>query len=393
MRRTLRTADRRTIRAVARDGLIASARPCATVGAVPRWLILAMAFLAPPAVAADWVLSVAEPRVNAGARFEFELLGPAGEKPPDVVGLRVRADRMQNVVSAEATAPAEGARRRYAAQAPRGTLGPLQLELVDRASNVLVLIVVAETDSLQQLTARQSEATEPPLSENESVYFIVGSHGDTTARFQLSFRYRMFDRDLGWGRDMPWLTGFYFAYTQTSIWNLSEDSMPFVDTSYRPSFFWQWRRTDDKTWIDGLRLGFEHESNGKEGADSRAVNILFARPEWRHQFANGKGFEFTPRLYGYLSKGDNPEIAAYRGYVDWRARYGDRERIFGAMARIGTSGKGSLTLDWFERTRVLGMGPVSGYLYVQYFDGYGESLLTYNQRSDSQLRIGFAIVP
>jgi len=74
-------------------------------------------------------------------------------------------------------------------------------------------------------------------------------------------------------------------------------------------------------------------------------------------------------------------------------RYGDRERILGAMARIGTSGKGSLTLDWFERTRVLGVGPVSGYFYVQYFAGYGESLLDYNVRGQAQLRIGFAIVP
>ena len=252
---------------------------------------------------------------------------------------------------------------------------------------------MAEADSLQQLTLRQSEATEPPLSENESIYFVVGSHGDTTARFQLSFKYRMFDRELGWGRDQPWLTGFSFGYTQTSIWNLSEDSMPFIDTSYRPSFFWQWRRADDKTWIDGLRLGLEHESNGKEGADSRSVNILFLRAEWRHQFANGKVLEFTPNFYGYIDKEDNPDIQEYRGYVDWRARFGDRARIIGAMARVGTSGKGSMQLDWFERTRVLGMGPVSGYVYVQFFDGYGESLITYNQRSESQLRIGFAIVP
>jgi len=362
--------------------------------AVPNWLILlSIALFATPAAAADWVLSTIEPRIKAGQRFEFELLSVAAEPPPDVVGLRVRGDRTQTVIAAEASAPAIGARRRYSAQAPEAALGALQLELVDRSSNVLVLIVVAGTDSLQQLTVGQSEAMEPPLSENESIYFIVGSHGDTTARFQLSFKYRLFDHDLGWGREQPWLTGFYLAYTQNSIWNLSETSMPFVDTSYRPSFFWQWRRTDDKTWIDGLRLGFEHESNGKEGIDSRSINTLFLRPEWRFQFANGKAFEFAPKIYGYLDKADNPDIQEYRGYVDWRVRYGDRERILGAMARIGTSGKGSLTLDWFERTRVLGAGPVSGYFYVQYFAGYGESLLDYNVRGQAQLRIGFAIVP
>ena len=42
---------------------------------------------------------------------------------------------------------------------------------------------------------------------------------------------------------------------------------------------------------------------------------------------------------------------------------------------------------------MFGTGPVSGYLHVQFFTGYGESLLDYNVRNKSQLRIGFAIVP
>jgi outer membrane phospholipase A len=359
---------------------------------VSRWLTLAFALLALPALAADWVLSVAEPRVKAGARFEFELLGPADEKLPDALGLQVRGDRSVGVIVAEPVAPQEGARRRYAARLPRLPAGTVQLEVADRASSVLVLIVGAE-DSLRQLTGAEDAAVEPPLSENEPIYFSVGTRGDTTARFQLSFKYRLFDRQLGWGRDWPWLAGLHFAYTQTSIWNLSENSKPFLDTSYRPSFFWQWRRADDKTWIDAVRLGFEHESNGKDGADSRSINTLFLRPEWIFAFSDGKQLEFAPKVYGYLDKTDNPDIEKYRGYVDWAMRYGDRERSWRALARVGTSGKGSFQLDWFERTRMFGMGPVSGYLHAQFFTGYGESLLGYNQHNKSQLRIGFAIVP
>jgi outer membrane phospholipase A len=36
---------------------------------------------------------------------------------------------------------------------------------------------------------------------------------------------------------------------------------------------------------------------------------------------------------------------------------------------------------------------VSTYLHVQFFAGYGESILEYNVRRKSQLRFGFAIVP
>jgi len=249
-------------------------------------------------------------------------------------------------------------------------------------------------DALQSFTVNQArDGVEPPLTENEPVYFVMGTRGGTNARFQLSFKYRLFDRGLGWGGERPWLTGFYLGYTQTSLWNLSGDSRPFRDTSYRPSLFWAWKRTDDKTWIDAARAGFEHESNGKDGAQSRSIDMLFVRPEWQWQLDDGKQLEFTPKIYGYLDKEDNPDIQRYRGYVDGRLRYGDEVRSWVAMARLGTAGKGSLTLDWFERTRVLGFGPVSGYFHVQFFAGYGEDILDYNQRFKSQLRLGFAIVP
>ncbi|HLE65532.1 MAG TPA: phospholipase A, partial [Burkholderiales bacterium] len=88
-------------------------------------------------------------------------------------------------------------------------------------------------DALRSFTVNQErEGYEPPLTENEPVYFVMGTRGGTNARFQLSFKYRLFDRSLGWGRDQPWLSGLYLGYTQTTIWNLHDDSKPFRDTSY-----------------------------------------------------------------------------------------------------------------------------------------------------------------
>ena len=147
----------------------------------------------------------------------------------------------------------------------------------------LQVLIVGADDMLRQLTGAEDTAVEPPLSENEPIYFSVGTRGDTTARFQLSFKYRLFDRQFGWGRNWPWLAGLHFAYTQTSIWNLSETSKPFTDTSYRPSLFWQWRRADDKTWVDAARLGsvgvvlaHNHPSGDARpsGADCQATRKL-----------------------------------------------------------------------------------------------------------------------
>ncbi|MEO8719110.1 MAG: hypothetical protein ABI423_12915, partial [Burkholderiales bacterium] len=67
--------------------------------------------------------------------------------------------------------------------------------------------------------SEKHDGLEPPLTENEPVYFVAGTRGGGSARFQLSFKYRLFDRTLGWGKDAPWLAGFYFGYTQTSVWN------------------------------------------------------------------------------------------------------------------------------------------------------------------------------
>ena len=77
------------------------------------------------------------------------------------------------------------------------------------------------------------------------MYFVVGTRGGTTARFQLSFKYRLFDVDAGFGQERPWLSGLYFGYTQNSLWDLRRESKAFRDTSYRPSLFWKWERADD----------------------------------------------------------------------------------------------------------------------------------------------------
>jgi outer membrane phospholipase A len=339
----------------------------------------------------DWLL-VAPQRVVAGEPFEIIVVAPPGGDLPSELALHVKLDATEVDVTATAQGDAKGARRRYQAVMPAGAGGPATLSLLGRDSNAIAL-VVARRDSVQRLTGREQALEEPQLSEQDPVYFVAGPRGGWNARFQLSFKYRLFDQSAGFGAERPWLSGFYFGYTQSSLWDLSAESKPFRDTSYRPSFFWRWARADNLTWIDGARIGFEHESNGQAGDNSRTINTLFVRPEWR--WASGRGeLEFTPKIYTYLTTHENPDIAQYRGYVDWRVRHdAGGQWITTAVARVGTAGKGSLEVDLSRRTRDLKVGPVSGYLHLQFFNGYGESILDYNVRRTSQIRIGLAIVP
>ncbi len=348
------------------------------------WLLALLAALAAQGCLAaeagtvpDWIIASADGRAVAGQRFELVVIVPPEQEAPKELQARLRADVDERIVTLTAVGLPSGSQRIYAGDMPANLAGPVVIELVGRSSSTLSLLVSGKPDTLHALTGAYADPrVEPPLSENDSMYFVVGARDGWNARFQLSFKYRLFDAGSGFGKDEPWLSGLYFGYTQNSLWELDSDSAAFRDTSYRPSLFWRWRRADEKTWVDEVRAGFEHESNGKDGERSRSVNIAFVRPSWFWTLRDGDSFEFSPKIYGYLDKDENPDIQKYRGYVDWRFRY-DASGIWivTPTVRVGTAGKGSVLVDVSRRIRDLKFGPVGGYLQFQFFSGYGEDIL------------------
>lgn len=374
-----------------------------------NYLIAALMFLALDARAADWILAADTVDVRAGAPVDVDVLyaGTGSVALPDRLSARANAGGRTWTLELRAAGRSQGARRRYATDLPVSASGIVVLDLVSHASSKLALVARGPgPDPVAQLVeprpapiAAPAEGTvpagllEPVLSAHEPMYFLIGTRQGTSARYQISFKYRLFDDDSGWGRDRQWLTGFYFAYTQNSLWDLSSQSKPFRDTSYRPSAFWQWQRTDDKTWVDAARVGLEHESNGKDGTRSRSVNTAFVQPVWRWKLADERVLTFDPKLIGYLEKSENSDIQKYRGYADWRVRAGREDGLMlASTVRTGTSGRGSIQVDASYPSRDELFGRIGGYWHVQYFNGYGEDILGYNQKRDAQVRFGFSIV-
>ena len=360
------------------------------------WLGVILVLHAGALLAQDWVITSTNARAEAGQPFQLMAIAPAGEPLPEELEARMKVDVAEITITLRASAPSKNNRRAYTAQMPISALGPVTLQLNERPSNVLVLMVTRR-DAVQTLTGLGPDEREPPLSENDPMYFVLGTRGGTSARFQLSFKYRLFDLDVGFGHEQPWLSGLYFGYTQNSLWDLEGESKAFRDTSYQPSLFWKWERFDERVrrLVDAVRVGVEHESNGGQGERSRSINIAFMRPEWRWQVREIGNFAFTPKIYSYLDKEENTDIDDYRGYVDWRARYESPAGTWVAttVLRYGTAGKGSVLFDTSRRIRDVKFGPVSTYLHLQFFAGYGESILDYNVKRKSQIRVGFAIVP
>ncbi|MDN7738591.1 MULTISPECIES: phospholipase A [Burkholderia] len=232
------------------------------------------------------------------------------------------------------------------------------------------------------------------ISYYEPMYIGVGVNGDVSAKLQFSFKYRLHMPDNPASRSL--LDNLYFAYTQTSIWDLSADSKPFRDTSYKPRLFYYVADTGlHSPWFTrmGFAAGIGHESNGKAGPDSRSLNILFVQPTWEFGDLTSYHWQVSPMLYYYLGISDNRDIADYRGYMDLVVKYGSPDGWqLSTTLRKGTHHwYGSVDTKLSYPLAKLFDNAWGGYVWIGYFNGYGEDLLDYNQRQHWIARVGVSI--
>ncbi len=245
------------------------------------------------------------------------------------------------------------------------------------------------------------------VKAHEPVYIVAGNE-DPSTKFQFSFKYQIFDPVGPLAQKVPPLGGVYFGYTQTSFWDLGDEknSNPFYDSSYRPEILLSYDNLDrffhdregNRFLPDGmsfnLQAGLKHESNGKTAPDSRSVNILYVRPILKFENEDGWFISIAPSVWTYVfDLSDNPDIENYRGHGDLRLVVGRAGGIqLAATGRIGEGGgRGSVLVDATYPIRSFSLGNFDAYLDVQFFSGYGESILNYNENDDT-LRFGVSLV-
>jgi phospholipase A1/A2 len=193
------------------------------------------------------------------------------------------------------------------------------------------------------------------------------------------------------------VTNLSLAYTQTSLWDWNEPSAPFFDSSYKPEVNYTWQHVDGGHWGDWIRLdlqgALQHESNGKGDPDSRSLSIAYLRTTGTIGRIGSFQVSLSPKVFVYLGDlSDNSDIADYRGYLELRATVGWSDNVqLAAKTRVGKGfDRASLQLDLTYPMWKLPVLRSSVYLQAQYFTGYGESLLRYNERSE-HFRAGFAL--
>ncbi|MEO7600157.1 MAG: phospholipase A [Opitutus sp.] len=229
----------------------------------------------------------------------------------------------------------------------------------------------------------------------DPIYAALGFHGKTTAKFQFSFKYRMFGPS---GNVPEWWRELYFGYTQTSLWDLSDASRPFYDTSYKPALFYLKESFAHKPgWLSklGLQAGIQHESNGSAGDVSRSLNTVFVTPMMTRALSRKWSVSIAPRVIAYIEKSENPRIPDYRGNVELLVKVGANQGVeLSTYLRKGNDSRyGSVQLDltWPVRKFPGVPSTIGGNLLIQYFNGWGESLRDYDIRRPDQLRFGFML--
>lgn len=368
--------------------------------------------------AADkWLIAAQVEAFNTGQKILVDVVKPSNfETWPEHLDLNLSGAGAAEVIELRPVAQsvAGGLSHTYAGVPKVKFIGVVRAELVDYASNRMLMLAssidditpleitattvagnaVAPTEANATMVVLAKPGDEPPLSANEPLYFLIGSSSDRDfdARFQLSFKYRPFDPEARVAQYLPTLSNFYFAYTQTSLWDLGGNSSPFKDTSYRPSVYYKWSGAGRGIIPDGWSAGFEHESNGRDETDSRSINTAFIKPTWHFDFAHSRRLTLSPKFYQYLEKSDNPDIDKYRGYVDFQVRYGREDgAILTALYRQGTGGQAFGQFDFSYPISDKLFGRTGTFIHLQLMEGYGETLIDYNRYSDTQLRLGLSL--
>ncbi len=209
-------------------------------------------------------------------------------------------------------------------------------------------------------------------------------------KFQISFKANIVDDVFG--------GVLVFGYTQQSYWQAfnTEISSSFRETDYEPEIMWVFTRPRqaDSLVTREIVVGFSHHSNGGNQPQSRSWNRLYVNfiTEYDDFYLSFKPWYRIPepeKTYPADPTGDdNPDISRYMGAFELTAIWArhDHQRI-GLMLRnnlIFSDNRGAVQIDWSY--------PIKSKLkgYVQYFNGYGESLSDYNY-SVSRLSVGLML--
>jgi phospholipase A1 len=251
-------------------------------------------------------------------------------------------------------------------------------------------IVSDRQDRIDVDSLRRDFDKQPYFGLYKDNYFVIGpaigeriTRENTNVKFQISIAQKLTKSVLPFG------TYLYLFYSQKCFWNVLEESLPMTDLNFNPGIGLAKPLFVKNRFIGKVSLILEHESNGRDGDESRSWNKISLAANVMidpHIMVHGK--VWIPIIDGQ----NNKDILDYCGlYQTGIQVFNDNHRFTGSVIltkRRGWNLNYNTTVELAYRL----WKKDNQYLFLQYYNGYGEGLLEYN-KFHSQLRIGIVIKP
>lgn len=251
-------------------------------------------------------------------------------------------------------------------------------------------IVTVDSPAINSDSLRNEFDNGPYFGLYKDNYFIFGTSvgpkptdKNTNIKFQISVSQRLTKSTL------PWNTYLYLFYTQKCFWNVCEESFPMSDLNFNPGIGVAKPLFVKDRFIGKIMMVIEHESNGRDGDESRSWN--------RITFGSNIMIDPNFMVYGkvwipIVDGENNRDILDYCGIYQIGTSLMSPNRKFGASVNLVKRRGWNLNYNTIIEFSYRFNNNQNQYLFMQYYNGYGEGLLEYKQ-FHSELRVGIVIKP
>ena len=221
-------------------------------------------------------------------------------------------------------------------------------------------------------------------------YFVFGTSvgprpttQNTNVKFQISIAQRLTRSTL------PLKSYLFLFYSQKCFWNVLEKSMPMTDLNFNPGIGLSKNLFVKNRYIGKASLILEHESNGRDGIESRSWNkISLAASVMIDPTFVVHGKFWIPIIDGQ----NNRDILDYCGIYQMGSSFKLPNNRFGISVTLIKRRGWKLNYNTIVELNYRIFRRDNQYLFMQYYNGYGEGLLAYKE-FHSSLRVGLVIKP
>ncbi len=253
--------------------------------------------------------------------------------------------------------------------------------------------IISVTDQKHFIDSLRNEFDNGPyFSLYKDNYFTAGttllpgqppSSKNSDVKFQVSISQRLTKSTL------PGKTFIFLMYTQKTFWNVFERSLPMHDVNFNPGIGISKPLFSKDRYIGKVTLLLEHESNGRDGVDSRSWNrVSFSGSVLLDEWLMVHGKVWIPIIDGE----NNKDILKYCGIFQTGVTVTTPNKRFGFGLTFVKRATWRLSCNTIFEFNWLFHRKSNQYFFLQYYNGYGESLLDYNV-FHSRLRVGIVIKP